>query len=226
MILETASLQNESSPMQVVDLGIRPYREVWDLQKEWVQKRIDDQCPDTLLVVEHLPVITLGRAALRLPQLLNPFEGTEVIEIERGGQATYHGPGQLVVYPICKLMRNPINPHAARSGVLNLIRALEQGMIHFLQDQGLESLNIPDKTGVWMMKTDRKIASIGIAVKRWVSYHGLAFNYATGTDVWKQLNPCGMSSDVMTDLSIESGQMWSRKACLESLMPYLLSALK
>ncbi len=222
---------NGDARVQVVDLGTRAYREVWDLQRELVEARVAGKIGDTLLLVEHPSVITLGRGAQRGEGAwLQPAPGTEVLPIERGGLATYHGPGQLVAYPIFQLARK--HSSRARSGVVDLIRGLESWVVESLGDWGVEALAIPAKTGVWVrgprgpgVPEERKIASIGIAVRRWVSFHGLALNYNTGSEVWRQLNPCGFGADVMTDLSQELGRAVTRDELLKGLISRLESTL-
>jgi lipoyl(octanoyl) transferase len=238
------SFYDERSEIQVMDLGLLPYKEAWEIQKQLVQKRIEGECPDTLLFVEHPPVITLGRATQRSqgsqdggdvdPSFMISSSGIELVAVERGGRATYHGPGQLVAYPIFQLARpkSSTRPYRSRSGVLGLIRSMEEGMIAFLKSEGLDALAIPEKTGVWvrgpqaLRPPERKIASIGIAVKRWVSYHGLAFNYSTGLAPWRQLNPCGLGAEVMTDLSLETQKSWSRDVLRDRLGEYLLRSFE
>ncbi len=213
------------SRVELVDLGRIEYSAAWEIQKELVTKRIEGSVCDTLLLCEHDPVITLGRGSQReaTPFLDSTDFPTQipVLEIERGGLATYHGPGQLVAYPIFQLARS--SNSWARGGVVNLIRSLEFWIMDYLASQGLQSKAICEKTGVWVVSkslalmeresaekcqspNERKIASIGIAVKRWVSYHGLAFNFDTGPDPWRVIRPCGFQANVMTDLSRELGR--------------------
>lgn len=207
-------------------LGRVGYQEAWDFQKDWVQKRIAGEVPDALFFCEHDPVITLGRGAQREPDPLVALQKEiPVLAIERGGHSTYHGPGQLVVYPIMQLRRK--QSAWARSGVVNLIRTLEDWMMGYLAEQGLATEAICEKTGVWVTQpgpagiaepAERKIASIGIAVKRWVSYHGMAINISTGLDPWKALNPCGFASQVMTDLNRETGMTQSIDSAQRDLL--------
>lgn len=193
-----------SALIDVLDLGRMDYRLAWEKQKELLQLRIEDKIPDTFIFCEHNAVVTLGRGAQREEDILEQIQkpNMEVISIERGGQATYHGPGQLVVYPICKL-KGQAHRFVA-GGLVGLIRELERWMIDVLADFQVEGLSVDGKTGVWVGGGQRKIASIGVAAKHWVTYHGLAFNFATGKDVWKGFQPCGFSPDVMTDLQLET----------------------
>lgn len=185
-------------PLEVQDWGHIPYREAWARQRELVERRIKGEIPDTMVFCEHDPVITIGRGGQRGERpVIFPPPGTDVVDIERGGLATWHGPGQVVAYPIMKLDRG------AGFGVLALIRALEAWVVDYLGAQGLKAGIIDGKTGVWI-DGERKIASIGIAVSHWVSYHGLSLNFATGMDPWRCFNPCGFDAEVMTDLRKET----------------------
>jgi lipoyl(octanoyl) transferase len=198
--------------LQVRDLGRMPYRAAWALQKQLVQARLDGTAPDTLLLVEHEPVITVGRgtkgaflASGVLRAEAQPGDAVEavfvalpggaraeVIEVERGGQATYHGPGQLVAYPIVKLAEGRRDLHA-------WMRALEQVVIDALADTGLAAGRKPGATGVWV-DGRRKLCSIGVAASRWVTYHGLALNVDPDLAHFAAINPCGFDAAVMTSV--------------------------
>ncbi len=198
--LDLASPGLPVSAYEILNLGRIAYAEAWALQKELLEKRYREDIGDTLIFCEHDPVITLGRGSQRGVAPIIRSSQIPVFEIERGGQATYHGPGQLVAYPIFKLGRK--NSGASREGVVGLIRALEDWVISYLKSEGLRAAAIPGKTGVWVNES-RKIASIGIAARHWVSYHGLALNVSTGTKPWQMIDPCGFESSVMTDLQTE-----------------------
>lgn len=209
-------LGNPSKPIEVIDWGKIDYSEAWQKQKLRVEARISGEVPDAIIFCEHPPVVTLGRGNKReAPELYIPPQ-VPVIEVERGGLATYHGPGQLVCYPIFKLNQDK---EGARSGVVGLIRALENWIIQSLSAEGLRSGAVIGKTGVWVDE-QRKICSIGIAVRRWVSYHGLALNYSTGSEPWAWLNPCGFSANVMTDLSREKGRPYTYHQMVELLLKH------
>src|SRR6266566_3213016 len=150
----------------LLDLGRRTYREVWDLQKMLVDRRAQDKIPDGLILVEHDPVATLGRRGTR-EDVLDP--GLEVVEVERGGEATYHGPGQLVGYPILKL--------PDRLEVKRLVTDLEEVLLRTCADFGIEATRDGPERGVWV--GGKKIASIGLAVQRNVTFHGFAHNVTT-----------------------------------------------
>lgn len=176
------------SPLRVTELGRRPYSEVWALQRELVDRRANGEIPDTLLLVEHEPVITLGRGTARDDVLA---AGTPIFEVERGGAATYHAPGQLVGYPILKLEGPGRDLH-------RLLRSLEEVQIVAIARWGLVGRRVPGKTGVWV--GDHKIASLGIAVRRWVTYHGFALNVNTDLRGFRAIRPCGMPPQVMTSM--------------------------
>ena len=177
--------------MNVVDLGVRPYREVWDEQLRLVEARQRDEVPDTLLVVEHPHVFTLGRRREAAANVLAPGD-VEVIEIERGGDVTYHGPGQLVAYPILLLGDGERDLHA-------YLRNLEEAAIQTCARFGIEAGREDGKTGAW--SGGKKLCSIGIACRKWVTFHGLALNVATDLAYFARINPCGFASSVMTSMA-------------------------
>src|SRR4051812_13749319 len=168
---------------RVLDLGLREYGEVWELQRQLVAARQRDEIPDTLVLVEHPHVLTLGRGTHK-ENLVRPGD-LPVFEIERGGDVTYHGPGQLVGYPIFLLRQHERDLHA-------YLRGLEEGLIRALAEQGLPAGRRPGWTGVWTEgEPARKLASIGVAVKRWVPLHGFPLNVATDLARFLAINPCG-----------------------------------
>ena len=188
-------------PLDVVDLGHRPYDEVLELQRAMRLARIDGSLAhDTLLLVEHDPVFTLGRST-RLSSLpFSPDElrarGAAVVEIERGGDVTWHGPGQLVGYPIIHLSEHREDLHW-------YLRTLEQALIDALETLGIAARRNPGKTGVWTL--DAKIASIGIHVKQWVTLHGFALNVDPDLAWFDLIVPCGIDGVVMTSVARELG---------------------
>jgi len=185
-------------PARVIDLGTRDYAEVWRMQLDLVAARQRDEVVDTLVLVEHPHVLTLGRSAKR-ENLLHP-EGTDIYQIERGGDVTYHGPGQLVGYPILLLRPEERDLH-------RYLRNLEQGLIDAVGSLGLHSAREPGKTGVWIPGPPaRKLASIGVAVKRWVTMHGFALNVCTDLSRFGAINPCGFEASVMTSVEHALGQ--------------------
>jgi lipoyl(octanoyl) transferase len=178
-------------------LGLRDYREVWDLQQATVTERQRDAVADTLILVEHPDVITLGRGA-NSANVLAPGD-TPVIAVERGGDVTYHGPGQLVAYPILLLREDERDLH-------RFLRTLEEAVIRTVADFGLAATRRPGKTGVWTTDQCRKLASIGVAVRKWVTLHGLALNITTDLSRFAAINPCGFDASVMTSMARELGQ--------------------
>jgi lipoyl(octanoyl) transferase len=180
-------------PARVLDLGLRDFGAVWELPRELVAARQRDEIPDTLVLVEHPDVITLGRGTRR-ENLLRP-EDMPVFEIERGGDVTYHGPGQLVGYPIFLLRQDERDLH-------RYLRNIEEALIQAIAELGLTTGRRPNWTGVWMLDPPpRKLASIGVAVKRWVTLHGFALNVSTDLTRFSAINPCGLEAQVMTSLS-------------------------
>jgi lipoate-protein ligase B len=183
-------------PARVIDLGRREYGEVWKLQQELVAERQRGEIADTLVLVEHPDVITLGRRQSSQSNVVAPGD-IPVFEIERGGDVTYHGPGQLVGYPIFALEGDERDLHA-------YLRNLEEALIGACGDLGLAAGRKAGWTGVWI--GERKVASIGIAVRRWVTMHGFALNVATDLSRFTAINPCGLDAAVMTSLSREAGR--------------------
>lgn len=180
-----------------MDLGLRDYREAWELQLAWVAERQHGAIDDTLVLVEHPDVITLGRSA-KTSNVLNPG-AVPVIAIERGGDVTYHGPGQLVAYPIFLLREEERDLH-------RFLRSLEEAVIRTVGDFGIVGARCPGKTGVWTspdVSAARKLASIGVAVRRWVTLHGLALNVTTELSRFAAINPCGFDATVMTSMARE-----------------------
>lgn len=186
--------------LTIHDFGLADYCEIWELQKTLLQQRLAEEVPDTLLLGEHPPVITLGRGS-HVQNLLNPT--IPVIEIERGGDVTYHGPGQLIAYPILFLPPEQRDLH-------QYLRNLEEVLILTLAEFGLNGVRNPGWTGVWVQQPSnaplQKLASIGVAVKKWVTYHGIALNVSTDLTHFRQINPCGLESQVMTSMERCLGQ--------------------
>jgi lipoyl(octanoyl) transferase len=186
----------------VVDLGRRPYAEVLDLQRRLCRERLEGRRDrDLLLLVEHDPVVTLGRgtraASLPLPPDTLAARGLAVHEVERGGDVTLHAPGQLVGYPILDLA-------GFRTDLHWYLRQLEETLIRALAGFGLVAGRNPGLTGVWV--EGRKIASIGIHVKRWVTFHGFALNVTTPLDLFGLIVPCGIAGVDMTSIARETGR--------------------
>ena len=171
-------------------LGLKDYKEVLDLQKKLVELRIEDKIEDTIILVEHPHVYTIGRK-LKAEEHISNASGIPVIEVDRGGDVTYHGPGQYIAYPIIKLQ-------ADERDLDYYLRKLEKILINTIQKWGIKGIRVKNQTGVWV--ADRKVASIGIAVKKWVTYHGLALNVNTDLSFFLNILPCGLDGKVMTSL--------------------------
>ncbi len=178
----------------VVDLGVLGYREAYARQLALVDERKTGAGVDTFFLVEHPHVITLGRSRAAEANVL-AAEDVEVVAVERGGDVTYHGPGQLVVYPVLLLREGERDLHA-------VMRKLEQAMIETLAAFGIAAGRVDGKTGVWI-EGARKIASIGIACRRWVIFHGLALNVSTDLSYFHRINPCGFDAGIMTSMQAE-----------------------
>jgi lipoyl(octanoyl) transferase len=194
-----------------------PYAEALELQRRLAKERIEKRRKnDLLLLVEHPPVITLGRGFrpehLRTPRALLEARGIEVHEIERGGDVTFHGPGQLVGYPIFDLAEHRPDLHW-------FLRRLEEALMAALGQFGIEAGRREGYTGVWVQ--DRKIASIGIHVRQWVTWHGFALNVTTDLSYFDLIVPCGIPGVRMTSMQRELGEkaprdLWGR--VLESVV--------
>ncbi len=176
----------------LLDLGRMGYGKTWALQKALVPRRAEDRIPDGLILVEHDPVVTLGRRGTDA-DILDP--GLPVYRVERGGEATFHGPGQLVGYPILKL--------PDRLEVRRLVTDLEDVLIETCRDFGITAGHEGPERGVWV--EDRKIASLGLAVQRNVTFHGFAHNVNTDLAAFLKIRPCGHAGTIMTSMAKQLG---------------------
>ena len=183
----------------LVDLGTVPYHGAWELQRRLVAARQADAIPDVVLLLEHPHTFTIGRRGSESEVLASPEHlaslGATVIEVDRGGLATYHGPGQLVGYPILDLRPRGRAVHS-------YLRNLEETLINTLREIGIPAQRVAQKTGVWV--DDRKIASIGVRFSRWISSHGFALNVTTDLSYFSHIVPCGMPTVTMTSVAQES----------------------
>jgi len=183
----------------VVDLGPTSYRDGLRLQEALVRSRVAarerGEGADWLLFPEHPPVLTVGRSTrdvkLRVPREQIEARGLEVFEVARGGDITWHGPGQLVGYPICDLDAHGHDLH-------RFLRELEQAMLDVAARWGIEARRVTGRTGIWA--GEEKLASIGVAVRRWVTYHGFAFNVAPNLSDFELIDPCGLTGVHMTSM--------------------------
>jgi lipoyl(octanoyl) transferase len=188
-----------------VDLGLLPYAEALELQRATARARISGELgDDVLLLVEHPPVVTLGRAAqtanVVVPAELLAARGVEVFDVERGGDVTFHGPGQLVGYPVFDLKGHKQDLHW-------YLRQLEESLIVALREYDLIGVRNPGYTGVWIAgRRSRKIASIGVHARDWVTWHGFALNVRTNLEFFDLIVPCGIEDVQMTSIARETGR--------------------
>ena len=198
------------------DLGRIPYGTAWSVQRRLHAARAADQIDDTLLFCEHPPVITMGKSGKSHNLLVSQTElrrcGVEYFEVERGGDLTYHGPGQLVCYPIFRLPR--------LREVQSFVRKMEEGVIQALSTFGLHGERRPDHAGVFV--AGAKIASIGAAVRAGVTFHGFALDVCTDLTKFALINPCGMPATPVTSISREC----SRRVTLAEAKPKVVEALE
>ena len=199
----------------VLDLGRVPYREAWDLQRSLAGAVSQGAIPDTVVFLEHPPVVTLGRRTDEQELHVPDDAGADVVETNRGGKSTYHGPGQLVCYPILDLRRHG-------KDVKRYVRNLEEALIRTLDPLDIAATRIDGLTGVWLQRPPRKIASIGVHISRWVTTHGYALNVdldpAPFTD-W--ITACGLEDAAFTTVAREVG----RPVGVEEVRPLAHAAL-
>ncbi|MCZ6717458.1 MAG: lipoyl(octanoyl) transferase LipB [Gammaproteobacteria bacterium] len=194
-------------------LGLVEYEPTWREMQTFTDRR-DEQTADEIWLLQHPPVYTLGLNG-NPEHLLAPAD-IPVINIDRGGQVTYHGPGQLVVYPLIDLRRQSL-------GVRELVSALEQSIIDLATDYGIEANSRADAPGVYV--DGRKLASLGLRIRRGCSYHGLAFNIDMDLEPFSRINPCGFEGLEVTQLKDLGGPSDPEQVAVE-LEPYLLKRLK
>ncbi len=189
-VLESAS----DSAIALSRHGLVDYRKAWESQKAIHQDVADGKRPNTLLLLEHPSVFTAGR---RTEESEKPSDGTPVIDVDRGGRITWHGPGQLVGYPIVKL----INP----TELVGFVREIESGLMGVCSDLGLSTERVDGRSGVWVRDSagDRKIAAIGVRVAKGVTMHGFALNVNPDLSSFKTIIPCGIADAGVTSLEIE-----------------------
>jgi lipoyl(octanoyl) transferase len=197
--------------LSVVYLGRVAYRAALELQARLVGLRKAGAIGDVLVMLEHPPVLTLGRNAGRDNVLLSDDElcarGVELVETNRGGDVTYHGPGQLVGYPIFDL-RGPLRAAGKRLGPVDFVRQMEEALIRTMADYGLAAMRVPGRTGVWTQPNgaveEKKLAAIGIHVSAGVTSHGFALNVTTDLEDFGWIVPCGIDDRAVTSLEMES----------------------
>ncbi len=204
--------------MAVENLGRIDYMDAWEQQRVLAGSRADDEGSDTLLLLEHPAVYTAGR---RTAPEDRPMDGTPVIDVDRGGKITWHGPGQLVGYPIVKLAE-PVD-------VVNYVRRIEQALIEVCTDLGITCGRVEGRSGVWLPATlvdgqwlpERKVAAIGVRVQRGVTMHGFALNCNAVLDGFDNIVPCGIRDAGVTTLSRELG----RDVTIDDVTPAVTEAV-
>jgi len=184
----------------LLDLGLVPYREAWDLQRSLAGAVSQGAIPDTVVFLEHPPVVTLGRRTDHEELHVPEGAAVEVVETDRGGKSTYHGPGQLVCYPILDLKRHG-------KDVKKYVRDLEEALIQTLAPLGIAATRLAGLTGVWLERPPRKIASIGVHISRWVTTHGYALNVDLDPAPFTEwITACGLEDASFTTISRELGR--------------------
>ncbi|WP_137723759.1 lipoyl(octanoyl) transferase LipB [Prescottella subtropica] len=218
----TASARSSSDPMSVERLGRIDYVAAWDHQRELATRRADGEGPDTLLLLEHPAVYTAGR---RTAPEDRPADGTPVIDVDRGGKITWHGPGQLVGYPIVGLAE-PVD-------VVDYVRRLEEALIEVCTDLGVTCGRVEGRSGVWLAAAaadgrwlpERKVAAIGVRVQRGVTMHGFALNCNAALDGFDNIVPCGIRDAGVTTLSRELGRDVTVGEVTDAVTTAVLAAL-
>lgn len=197
-----------TAPIALKRLGLIDYEMAWTMQREFHQEIADGNRPNTLLLLEHPPVFTAGRRTLDSER---PIDGSRVIDVDRGGKITFHGPGQIVGYPIVKLRD--------QHDVVGFVREIETALIKVCEEFGIKSERYCERSGVWIRdaKGDRKIAAIGIRVAKGVTMHGFALNVDPDLSYYDRIVPCGIPDAGVTSLANEL----NRKIEIEEVNPVL-----
>ena len=199
----------------VLDLGAVPYQEAWDLQRSLAGAVSQGAIPDTVVFLEHPPVVTLGRRTEATELHVPDDAEVDVVETDRGGKSTYHGPGQLVCYPIFDLTRHG-------KDVKKYVRDLEEALIRTVAHFGVEAQRIDGLTGVWLHRPPRKIASIGVHISRWITTHGYALNVDLDPAPFTEwITACGLEDAAFTTIARELG----RPLAVDDVRPHAHEAL-
>jgi lipoyl(octanoyl) transferase len=201
--------------VDVQRLGSIPYEQAWALQRSLAAERTADRRADTLLLLEHPSVYTAGRRTLPEER---PFDGTPVIDVDRGGKITWHGPGQLVGYPIVRLA----DPY----DVVAHVRRLEGFLLQACAELGVEARRVEGRSGVWTADCQRKVAAIGVRVSRGVTMHGFALNCDPDLGAFGRIVPCGIADAGVTSLSRELGKIVTVADALPVVERYAVAALR
>jgi lipoyl(octanoyl) transferase len=204
-----------SRPAYIVNLGLVPYLEAWDLQRSLAGAVQRGELPDTVILLEHPPVITLGRRAEEAELHVPEGADVEIVETDRGGKSTYHAPGQLVCYPIFDLARHG-------QDVKRYCRDLEDSLARTLSAFGLEATTIEGLTGIWLTPPPRKIASIGVHISKWITTHGYALNVDLDPAPFTEwITACGLDGTAFTTIARELG----RPIAVDEVRPHASAAL-
>ncbi len=198
--------------LNLIHLGRVDYATALDIQKQLVEARHENRIGNTLVLLEHPPVLTLGRNSSRANILASDeflaYRGVEIHEINRGGDVTYHGPGQLVGYPILDLRSFTLSDTGKRLGAVDYVRLLEESLIRALGDFAVPAQRIAGRTGVWTIPggtvPEKKIAAIGVHISRGITSHGFALNVTTDLRDFDLIVPCGISDRTVTSLELEA----------------------
>jgi lipoate-protein ligase B len=200
----------------ILDLGLIDYEDAYRVQREFVARRLLGEIEDSAIVAEHKSVFTIGRTGsadnLLFDEGLLTLAGIKVLNVDRGGDITYHGPGQITIYPVIDLRTKERDLHRH-------LRNMEQAVIDFLAEYSVFGRRINDKTGVWIGK--KKIASIGVGCRNWVTYHGTSVNINTDLRFFSMINPCGMKGVEVTSL----GRLLGREVDLTKAKNRILSCV-
>ena len=212
-VLETQS----ATSIAVSRHGLVDYQKAWDLQREIHADVASGSRPNTLLLLEHPSVYTAGR---RTEASERPTDGTAVIDVDRGGRITWHGPGQLVGYPIVKLLKP--------TELVGFVREIEAALILVCADLGVTAIRIEGRSGVWIQdaRGDRKIAAIGIRVAKGVTMHGFALNVNPDLAAFRQIVPCGIADADVTSLEIELGRSITNDEVAPLVERHIVESLK
>ena len=197
--------------------GLVEYQKAWDVQRTIHAEVVSGVRPNTLLLLEHPSVYTAGR---RTDEAERPSDGTPVIDVDRGGRITWHGPGQLVGYPIVRLQKP--------TELVGFVREIEAALIHVCADLGIAAVRISGRSGVWVQddRGDRKVAAIGIRVAKGVTMHGFALNVNPDLTAFEQIVPCGISDADVTSLETELGRTITIDEVAPLLERHIFESLK
>ncbi len=217
---ETRNRRARNRVLRTRWLGRLPYREAWDLQRAFWEGRVEGRADDYLFLLEHPPVFTIGRNGDRSNLLVSESDlaalGAELHHVDRGGDITFHGPGQLVGYPIIRLS-DPMQ-------IVPYVRQLEQVLIETLDVFGVEAWREPGFTGVWTARG--KVAAIGVRVSRQVTMHGFALNLDPDMEFFTRMNPCGITGRPVTSLKALTGRKVSHQEVIDVLVPAFAQSVR